>query len=67
MSYLENIGKKSKKAFEDLKTIKHEKIKKVIEKKFKEEGLDTDVTAREKHVYGLYKKMKLLNYAYFLF
>ena len=31
MSYLENIGKKSKKAFEDLKTIKHEKIKKVLE------------------------------------
>jgi len=28
MSYLENIGKKSKKAFEDLKTIKHEKLKK---------------------------------------
>ena len=31
MSYLENIGKKSKKAFEDLKTIKHDKIKKVLE------------------------------------
>ena len=30
MSYLENIGKKSKKAFEDLKTIKHDKIKKVL-------------------------------------
>ena len=31
MSYLENIGKKSRKAFEDLKTIKHDKIKKVLE------------------------------------
>jgi len=31
MSYLENIGKKSKKAFEDLKNIKHDKIKKVLE------------------------------------
>jgi len=31
MSYLENIGKKSKKAFEDLKTIEHDKIKKVLE------------------------------------
>ena len=31
MSYLENIGKKSRKAFEDLKNIKHSKIKKVLE------------------------------------
>ncbi len=31
MSYLENIGKNSKKAFENLKTIKHDKIKKVLE------------------------------------
>ena len=31
MSYLENIGKNSKKAFEDLKTIKHDKIKQVLE------------------------------------
>ena len=31
MSYLENIGKKSKKAFEDLKNIKHEKIKKILQ------------------------------------
>ena len=31
MNYLENIGKNSKKAFEDLKTIKHNKIKKVLE------------------------------------
>ncbi|MDA8822354.1 glutamate-5-semialdehyde dehydrogenase [Candidatus Pelagibacter bacterium] len=31
MSYLENIGKNAKKAFEDLKNIKHDKIKKVLE------------------------------------
>ncbi len=31
MSYLENIGKNAKKAFEDLKIIKHNKIKKVLE------------------------------------
>ena len=31
MSYLENIGKNAKKAFEDLKTIKHNKVKKVLE------------------------------------
>ena len=31
MSYLENIGKNAKKAFEDLKAIKHSKIKKVLE------------------------------------
>ena len=31
MNYLENIGKNAKKAFEDLKTIKHNKIKKVLE------------------------------------
>ena len=31
MSYLENIGKRAKKAFEDLKEIKHSKIKKVLE------------------------------------
>ena len=31
MSYLEIIGKKAKKAFEDLKSIKHSKIKKVLE------------------------------------
>ena len=31
MSYLENIGKNAKKAFEDLKNVKHEKIKKVLE------------------------------------
>ena len=31
MKYLEKIGKNSKKAFEDLKIIKHDKIKKVLE------------------------------------
>ena len=31
MSYLENIGKNAKKAFEDLKTVKHSKIRKVLE------------------------------------
>ncbi len=31
MKYLENIGKNAKNAFEDLKTIKHTKIKKVLE------------------------------------
>ena len=31
MSYLESIGKKAKKAFEDLKSVKHKKIKKVLE------------------------------------
>ncbi|MDC3127136.1 glutamate-5-semialdehyde dehydrogenase [Candidatus Pelagibacter bacterium] len=30
MKYLEKIGKKSRKAFEDLKTVKHERIKKVL-------------------------------------
>ena len=31
MSYLETIGKNAKKAFEDLKNIKHNKIKKILE------------------------------------
>ena len=31
MSYLETIGKKARKAFKDLKSIKHSKIKKVLE------------------------------------
>ena len=31
MSYLENIGKNAKIAFEDLKKVKHIKIKKVLE------------------------------------
>ena len=31
MNYLEQIGKNAKKAFEDLKVVKHKKIKKVLE------------------------------------
>ena len=31
MRYLENIGKNAKKAFEDLKTVKHSRIKRVLE------------------------------------
>ena len=31
MSYLENIGRNARKAFEDLKNVKHKKIKKVLE------------------------------------
>ena len=31
MSYLETVGKNAKKAFEDLKDIKHKKIKKVLD------------------------------------
>ena len=31
MTYLENIGKNAKKAFEDLKAVKHSKIIKVLE------------------------------------
>ena len=31
MNYLKSIGKNAKKAFEDLKSVKHVKIKKVLE------------------------------------
>ena len=31
MGYLETIGKNAKKAFEDLKGVKHKKIKKILE------------------------------------
>ena len=31
MNYLETIGKNAKKAFEDLKSVNHNKIKKVLE------------------------------------
>ena len=31
MIYLESIGKKARKAYEDLKDVKHKKIKKVLE------------------------------------
>ena len=34
------------------------KIKKIVEDKLMDEGLNADVLAREKHVYGIYKKMK---------
>ena len=40
------------------------KIKDLIEKKLKNEGLNTSVMAREKHVYGLYKKMKLKEFKF---
>lgn len=41
-----------------------EKIKHLIEKKLQDEGLNTNVVAREKHVYGLYKKMKLKEFKF---
>ena len=41
-----------------------EKIKDLIEKKLQDEGLNTSVVAREKHVYGLYKKMKLKEFKF---
>jgi RelA/SpoT family (p)ppGpp synthetase len=41
-----------------------EKIKNLIEKKLQDEGLSTSVVAREKHVYGLYKKMKLKEFKF---
>ena len=41
-----------------------EKIKNLIEKKLQDEGLNTSVVAREKHVYGLYKKMKLKEFKF---
>ena len=41
-----------------------EKIKELIEQNLKNEGLIIDVIAREKHVYGLYKKMKLKEFKF---
>ena len=41
-----------------------EKIKDLIEKKLQDEGLNTSIVAREKHVYGLYKKMKLKEFKF---
>ena len=41
-----------------------EKIKKLIEQKLINEGLSINVIAREKHVYGLYKKMKLKEFKF---
>ena len=60
MSYLENIGKNAKKAFEDLKTVKHNKIKKVLEsynksllknkKKIIQENLKDVKNVKRKHL-----------------
>ena len=47
MSYLENIGKNSKKAFEDLKTIKHDKIRQVLEYYNKSLLINTQKIIRE--------------------
>jgi len=47
MSYLENIGKNSKKAFEDLKTIKHDKIKQVLESYNKSLLINKQIIIRE--------------------
>ena len=41
-----------------------EKIKELTEQKLKKYGLIIDVIAREKHVYGLYKKMKLKEFKF---
>ena len=41
-----------------------EKVKKLIEQKLNNEGLSINVIAREKHVYGLYKKMKLKEFKF---
>tara|TARA_B100001559_G_scaffold319768_1_gene329980 strand:+ start:939 stop:2180 length:1242 start_codon:yes stop_codon:yes gene_type:complete len=60
MSYLRNIGKNAKKAFEDLKGVKHKKIKKVLEdynkallknkKKIIRENLKDVKKAKRKHL-----------------
>tara|TARA_B100001059_G_scaffold221827_1_gene245187 strand:+ start:17 stop:1258 length:1242 start_codon:yes stop_codon:yes gene_type:complete len=60
MSYLENIGKKAKRAFEDLKNVKHTKIKKVLEdynksllknkKKIIKENLEDVKNVKRKHL-----------------
>ena len=60
MNYLENIGKNAKKAFEDLKTVKHSKIKKVLEnynksllsnkKKIIKENLSDVKNVKRKHL-----------------
>jgi len=47
MSYLENIGKNSKKAFEDLKTIRHDKIRQVLEYYNKSLLINTQKIIRE--------------------
>ena len=60
MSYLENIGKNAKKAFKDLKTVNHSKIKKVLEnynksllinkKKIIKENLKDIKSVKRKHL-----------------
>ena len=40
------------------------KIRNIIQIKLKEEGLETNVIAREKHAYGIYKKMKLKEFKF---
>ena len=60
MSYLENIGKNAKKAFEDLKTVNQSKIKKVLEnynksllinkKKIIKENLKDVKSVKRKHL-----------------
>ena len=47
MNYLKNIGKNSKKAFEDLKAIKHDKIKKVLESYNKSLLINKQIIIRE--------------------
>ena len=47
MNYLENIGKNSKKAFEDLKSVKHDKIKKVLESYNKSLRINKKIIIRE--------------------
>ena len=49
MSYLENIGKNAKKAFENLKTIKHNKTKKVLEDYNKSLSNNKEKIIKENH------------------
>ena len=60
MSYLENIGKNAKKAFKDLRTVKHAKIKNVLDnynkallvnkKKIIKENLKDIKSVKRKHL-----------------
>jgi len=47
MRYLVNIGKNSKEAFENLKTIKHDKIKKILESYNKSLLINKQIIIRE--------------------
>ena len=47
MNYLKSIGKNAKKAFEDLKSVKHVKIKKVLENYNQSLLKNTDKIIRE--------------------